>query len=129
MVDAASTAPVLPADTNASVSPCACSLSPTTMLESCFFRTAASGFSPMPMASLAGRISMRLRSTPGMARELGVDHVGAADELHHERRRQLAERGEGPLDFGFGGPVTAHRVHRDANHPQSSLTSTSFLPR
>ena len=33
------------------------------------------------------------------------------------------------IDLGLGGPVTAHRVHRDANHAQSSLVSTSFLPR
>src|SRR6266853_411822 len=67
-VAAAITAPVLPAEMNASDLPCFCRLSPTAMDELGLPRTAARGFSPIPTTSGASTMSSRLRSTPGTPR-------------------------------------------------------------
>ncbi len=65
MVEPASIAPVLPAETNASERPSRWRARPTTRLEFGFLRTAWSGFSLIPMTSAASWISRRPRSTPG----------------------------------------------------------------
>ena len=102
---------------------------PTTTLELGFFRTAASGFSPMPITSGASWISRRLRSTSGWRRELGLDDGRAADQLDHELVGQARKRLQHPGDLGLWRLVASHRVHGDANHAQASSTSTCFLPR
>ena len=64
-VEAASSAPVFPAEMNASDSRRACSSRPTTMLDFRLRRTACSGFSAIPITSGASTSSSRLRSSPG----------------------------------------------------------------
>src|SRR6266550_2461164 len=62
-VAAAMTAPVLPAEMNASDCPFFCRPRPTAMEERGLLLMAASGFSPMPTTSGASTMSSRLRST------------------------------------------------------------------
>ena len=91
-------------------------------------RTAWSGFSAIPMTS--GGLD-DLHPAPvevGVPAELGLDRAGLADQLHAERRRQLAQGERDTLDFGAGSLVAPHRVERDADHAQLSSTSRRFLP-
>ena len=61
--------------------------------------------------------------------EFGFDRVGTADELDYEIVLQLRERLERTGYLGLWRAVAAHRVNGDANHAQTSSTSTCFLPR
>jgi hypothetical protein len=61
--------------------------------------------------------------------ELGFDDLGAADELNDELIREAGEGLEHSGDLGLGRAVASHRVYGDANHAQTSSTSTCFLPR
>ena len=61
---AAITAPVFPAEMNASDFPFFCNWSPTAIDDRGLPRTAANGLSPMPTTSGASTISMRVRSIP-----------------------------------------------------------------
>jgi hypothetical protein len=61
--------------------------------------------------------------------ELGFDRVGAADELDDEIVLQLPDCLERAGYLGLRRAVAAHRVNGDANHAQTSSTSTCFLPR
>ena len=62
-VAAAMTAPVLPAEMNASDLSCFCNPRPTAMDERGLLLIAASGFSPIPTTSGASTTSSRARST------------------------------------------------------------------
>ena len=64
----------------------------------------------------------------GVARELGLDGLRLADELHAKAGRQLAQRERHTLDFGAGSLIAPHRVERDADHAQLSSTSSRFFP-
>ena len=97
------------------------------MLEFGLRRTAASGFSPMPMTSVAGTIADARAVDAGMRGQLRLDRVGAADQLHG-KIGIFGERLERARDFSPGCVVAPHRVNGDANHLQLSSTSTTFLP-
>ena len=110
--------------------PAFCRPRPTTTLDLGFFRTAASGFSPMPMTSAASWISRRLRSTSGWRGELGLDDLGAADQLNHEARPAGSRGPAAPRRSRPAGALSPPIAStRDANHAQASSTSICFLPR
>ncbi len=65
---------------------------------------------------------------PGMRGQFRLDHVDLSHELHDDAGQER-ERGEGSLNLRLRGVISAHRVQRHADHAQSPLTSTTFLPR
>ncbi len=46
--------------------------------------------------------------------ELGVDDLGAADQLEAVRRRKIGEREQRTRDGRLGGEISPHRIQRDA---------------
>ena len=127
-VEAASTAPVLPAETNASEAPAFWRPSPTTTLELGFLRDRGEGLFAHADHFGGGHDLEAAPVDGGMTAQLGLDHVHLAHQLHQDVRQQR-ERRDRTLDLSLRGVISAHRVQRHANHVQSPLTSTTFLPR
>ena len=61
--------------------------------------------------------------------ELGPDDVGAPHQLDDECARQRGQGLHHAGDLRLRGGVAPHSVHRHADHPQASSTSTCFFPR
>ena len=131
-VEAARIAPVLPAETKASDLPFFWRDRPTTMLELGFRRTAASGFSPMPMTSGASCTSMRVRSTPACRVNSASIDVGSPDELDYEivrvapraHRRTPAISACGALSPPIASTATRITLRRPRPRPASCRGSS-----
>jgi hypothetical protein len=95
MMDAASVAPVFPAETKAAASRCFSSLIPTTMDDSFLWRAACAGCSSMAMISLAGT-SVMPSGRGGLLANSASTHsrkLGARRRDLHTYRAQALKRG------------------------------------
>ena len=110
MIAPAITAPVFPADTNASASPVFTIRSPTA-IDDCFFcRAACAGGSSIAITSGASHDRDRLRPRR-QPRQLPLDRVRLPDERHPHP--QLPRRHHRALDDRPRRVVPAHGVERD----------------
>ena len=59
----------------------------------------------------------------------GLDDIRTPHQLDDEFPGKSVRASTTPAISACGARVAPHSVHRDANHPQASSTSTCFLPR
>ena len=112
--EAASIAPVFPAETTASASPSPTALTARTSDESGFARTASAGFSCISIASAHGDELEPLRVERRRPEE--------------DRRDRLGGRRDGARDDLDRRVVAAERVDRDADRHGSGARSTEPAP-
>src|SRR5437588_2118609 len=117
-VAAAITAPVLPAEMNASLAPCFWSPIPTAIEERGLPLTAANGFSPIPTTSGASMISRRSRST--------VPWVFSAASMSRVRPTSWIRNVAGNSRSAWTAPSTSTR---GASSPPMASSATRITVR